>query len=153
MKLAPNFSLKELTASQTAERLNIRNEPDQQQLVNLVHLCTHVLQPVREHYGKVVTVSSGLRVLKLNKAIGSSDKSQHVLGQACDFEIYGLDNHLVAQFIAEKLDYDKLILEFYTPPNGGWIHVSYDMHNNRKEIMTASRDSDGKVHYNTGFNV
>ena len=103
MKLAPNFSLKELTASQTAERLNIKNEPDQQQLVNLVHLCTHVLQPVREHYGKVVTVSSGLRVLKLNKAIGSSDKSQHVLGQACDFEIYGLDNHLVAQFIADMI--------------------------------------------------
>ena len=142
-----------MTASQTAERLNIKNEPDQQQLVNLVHLCTHVLQPVRNHYEKVVTVSSGLRVLELNKAIGSSDKSQHVLGQACDFEIYGLDNHLVAQFIAEKLDYDKLILEFYSKPNGGWIHVSYNMFNNRKEILTASRDSDGKVHYNTGFNV
>ena len=153
MKLAPNFSLKEMTASQTAERLNIKNEPDQQQLVNLVHLCTHVLQPVRNHYEKVVTVSSGLRVLELNKAIGSSDKSQHVLGQACDFEIYGLDNHLVAQFIADKLDYDKLILEFYSKPNGGWIHVSYNMFNNRKEILTASRDSDGKVHYNTGFNV
>ena len=142
-----------MTASQTAERLNIKNKPDQQQLVNLVHLCTHVLQPVRNHYEKVVTVSSGLRVLELNKAIGSSDKSQHVLGQAVDFEIYGLDNHLVAQFIAEKLDYDKLILEFYSKPNGGWIHVSYNMFNNRKEILTASRDSDGKVHYNTGFNV
>ena len=142
-----------MTASQTAERLNIKNEPDQQQLVNLVHLCTHVLQPVRNHYEKVVTVSSGLRVLELNKAIGSSDKSQHVLGQAVDFEIYGLDNHLVAQYIADKLDYDKLILEFYSKPNGGWIHVSYNMFNNRKEILTASRDSDGKVHYNTGFNV
>ena len=142
-----------MTASQTAERLNIKNKPDQQQLVNLVHLCTHVLQPVREHYEKVVTVSSGLRVLDLNRAIKSSDKSQHVLGQAVDFEIYGLDNHLVAQFIAEKLDYDKLILEFYSKPNGGWIHVSYNMFNNRKEILTASRDSDGKVHYNTGFNV
>ena len=142
-----------MTASQTAERLNIKNEPDQQQLVNLVHLCRHVLQPVREHYEKVVTVSSGLRVLDLNRAIKSSDKSQHVLGQAVDFEIYGLDNHLVAQFIAEKLDYDKLILEFYSKPNGGWIHVSYNMFNNRKEILTASRDSDGKVHYNTGFNV
>ena len=153
MKLAPNFSLKEMTASQPAERLNIKNEPDQQQLVNLVHLCTHVLQPVREHYEKVVTVSSGLRVLDLNRAIKSSDKSQHVLGQAVDFEIYGLDNHLVAQYIADKLDYDKLILEFYSKPNGGWIHVSYNMFNNRKEILTASRDSDGKVHYNTGFNV
>ena len=142
-----------MTASQTAERLNIKNEPDQQQLVNLVHLCTHVLQPVREHYEKVVTVSSGLRVLDLNRAIKSSDKSQHVLGQAVDFEIYGLDNHLVAQYIADKLDYDKLILEFYSKPNGGWIHVSYNMFNNRKEILTASRDSDGKVHYNTGFNV
>ena len=153
MKLAPNFSLKEMTASQTAERLNIRNEPDQQQLVNLVHLCTHVLQPVREHYGKVVTVSSGLRVLDLNRAIKSSDKSSHVLGQAVDFEIYGIDNLLVSKFIAEKLEYDKLILEFYSKPNGGWIHCSYNMHNNRKEIMTASRDSEGKVFYKTGFNV
>ena len=143
-----------MTASQTAERLNIKNEPDQQQLVNLVHLCTHVLQPVRNHYEKVVTVSSGLRVPELNKAIsGSSSKSQHTQGQAVDFEIYGIDNHLVAQYIADTLDYDKLILEFYSPPNGGWIHASYNMHNNRKEIMTASRDREGKVHYNTGFNV
>ena len=151
MKLARNFSLKEMTASQTADRLGLKNEPDKQQLVNLCLLCNSVLQPVRDHFGKVVTVSSGLRTKEVNRAIGSSDKSQHVSGQASDFEIYGLDNLFVAQFIAEKLD--QLILEFYTPPNGGWIHVSYNLDNNRKEIKTAKRDENNKVHYSVGFNV
>ena len=153
MKLARNFSLKEMTASQTADRLGIKNEPDKQQLVNLCLLCNSVLQPVRDHFGKVVTVSSGLRTKEVNRAIGSSDKSQHVSGQASDFEIYGLDNLFVARFIAEKLDFDQLILEFYTPPNGGWIHVSYSVDNNRKEIKTAKRDENNKVHYSVGFNV
>ena len=153
MKLAKNFSLKEMTASQTADRLGIKNEPDKQQLVNLCLLCNSVLQPVRDNFNKVVSVSSGLRVKEVNRACGSNDKSQHVSGQASDFEIYGLDNLFVAKYIAEKLDFDQLILEFYTPPNGGWIHVSYSVDNNRKEIKTAKRDENNKVHYSVGFNV
>ena len=153
MRLARNFSLKEMTASQTADRLGIKNEPDKQQLVNLCLLCNNVLQPVRDHFNKVVTVSSALRTKEVNRAVGSSDKSQHVFGMASDFEIYGLDNLFVAQYIAENLDFDQLILEFYTPPNGGWIHVSYNVDNNRKEIKTAKRDKDNKVYYSVGFNV
>lgn len=154
MKLANNFSLKEMTASQEAERRDIINEPNQDELVNLVYLCANVLQPVREHYGKVVTVSSGFRCKELNTAIGSnSETSQHVKGQACDFEIYGVDNHLVAKFIESELEFDQLILEFYSPPNGGWIHCSYDAFSeNRKKTLTATRDENRKVHYNKGLN-
>jgi len=154
MKLAKNFSLKEMTASQTAERMNIKNEPGGAELVNLVYLCSNVLQPVREHYGKVVTVSSGFRCKELNTAIGSnSETSQHVTGQASDFELYGIDNLLVAKFIQHELDFDQLILEFYSPPNGGWIHCSYNFENNRKKCLTASRDENGKVQYTEGLSA
>lgn len=154
MKLAKNFSLKEMTASQTAERMNITNEPGQEELVNLVYLCANVLQPVREHYEKVVTVSSGFRCKELNTAIGSnSETSQHVTGQASDFELYGIDNLLVAKFIQSELEFDNLILEFYSPPNGGWIHCSYNAFGeNRKKCLTASRDENGKVQYKEGLN-
>ncbi len=154
MKLAKNFSLKEMCASQTAERMNIRNTAGQVELINLVYLCANVLQPVREHYEKVVTVSSGFRCEELNTAIGSnSETSQHVKGQACDFEIYGIDNFLVASYVAENLEFDQLILEYYEPPNGGWIHVSYNAFDgNRKKTLTASRDEKGKVKYEKGLN-
>ena len=154
MKLAKNFSLKEMTVSQTAERRGIKNVVGQTELINLVYLCANVLQPVREHYERVVTVSSGFRCKELNTAIGSnSETSQHVKGQACDFEIYGVDNFLVAKFIESELEFDQLILEYYSPPNGGWIHCSYDAFGeNRKKTLTASRDEKGKVHYNKGLN-
>ena len=89
MKLSSNFSLKELTASQTAERKGINNNPNEDQINKLKMLCENVLQKVRDHYSKVVTVSSGYRSPELCVAIGSSQNSQHAKGEAADFEIFG----------------------------------------------------------------
>jgi len=99
-------------------------------------------------------VSSGFRCRELNTAIGSNSKtSQHVKGQACDFEIYGVDNYEVASYVAENLEFDQVILEYYSPPNGGWIHVSFNAFDgNRKKTLTATRDEKRKVHYNEGLN-
>ena len=152
MKLSKNFSLKELTRSQTAIRNGIDNSPNQEQLVCLTALTTAILQPIRETHGRV-DINSGLRVLELNRKIGSGDSSQHVLGMAADLEAPSIDNLQLAKWIEQNLTFDQLILEFYTAgiPTSGWIHVSYNNQGeNRSRVLTASR-VDGKTQYTEGI--
>ena len=152
MKLSKNFSLKELTRSQTAMRHGIDNSPTLDQLVCLTALTTAILQPIREVHGRV-DINSGLRVLELNRKIGSSDSSQHVLGMAADLECPSIDNLQLAKWIEENLKFDQLILEFYEQgePTSGWIHVSYNNQGeNRGRVLTASR-VDGKTQYTEGI--
>jgi zinc D-Ala-D-Ala carboxypeptidase len=136
MKLSRNFSLGELTKSQTALRMGIDNNPTPEDLYNLHLLCDNILQPVREHFGRAVTISSGYRSEDLCVAIGSSRKSQHAKGQAADFEIFGVDNKEVAEWIRDVLDFDQLILEFYNEddPSSGWVHCSY-AEDNRGSVL------------------
>ena len=136
MKLSRNFSLGELTKSQTSGRMNIENNPTPEDLYNLHLLCDNILQPVREHFGRAVTISSGYRSEDLCVAIGSSRKSQHAKGQAADFEIFGVDNKEVAEWIRDVLDFDQLILEFYNEddPSSGWVHCSY-AEDNRGSVL------------------
>ena len=151
MKISKNFSLGELTKSETATRLGINNEPGSEELISLVSLVHCVLQPIRDHFGRAITVTSGFRSVETCKAVGSSAKSQHAKGEAVDWEILGVDNLQVAQEIPKIIDsWDQLILEFYDPkqgPDSGWIHLSYNrLGNNRKRIMRAYR-SNGKTVY------
>lgn len=136
MQLTKNFWLSELTRSQTASRYGIPNQPNSAQLKNLKTVAEQILQPVRDHFRHPVVVSSGFRSPLLNARIGGSKASQHCFGQAVDFEIPGLPNKEVAQWIRTNLSYDQLILEFYDGknPNSGWIHCSY-VDNNRKQAM------------------
>ena len=149
MKLSSNFSLKELTASQTAERKGINNNPNDDQIIKLKMLCENVLQKVRDHYSKVVTVSSGYRSPELCVAIGSSQNSQHAKGEAADFEIFGLSNAELCKWIADNLEFDQMILEYHKleEPNSGWIHCSYKSEDNRKQILRAYRSGTGKTCY------
>ena len=148
MKLSNNFSLNELIRSQTAERKGIDNTPSAEHQENLKSLCTNVLQPIRDHFGKVVTVSSGYRSPELCVAIGSKTTSQHAKGQAADFEIFGVSNKELADWIHNNINYDQLILEFWSPedPNKGWIHCSYSRDNNRKQYLRAYKN-EGKTKY------
>ena len=152
VQLSKNFSLPELTKSQTAERKGIDNTPSPEHQRNLKSLCTRILQPVRDHFNRVVSVSSGYRSKELCVAIGSKITSQHVKGQAADFEIYGLSNGELATWIKENLDYDQLILEFWSPenPNSGWIHCSHNSEGNRKEYLRAYKN-EGKTKYEQIF--
>ncbi len=149
MKLSNNFSLKELTASQTADRKGINNNPNEDQIEKLKLLCEKVLQPVRDHYGKVVSVSSGYRSVELCEAIGSSKNSQHAKAEAADFEIYGVSNAELCKWIADNLEFDQMILEYHNldEPNSGWIHCSYKAEDNRKQILRAYRNESGKTCY------
>jgi hypothetical protein len=152
MNLSANFTLKELTKSDTATRLGIDNTPDDATIENLKLLCEMVLQPVREHFGKSVTVNSGYRSSESNAAVGGSKTSDHCKGQAADIEIDGLPNPELAQWIMDNLDYTQLILEFYTQgqPNSGWVHVSYDPNNLKKQELTAVKVA-GKTTYLNGL--
>ena len=148
MKLTENFSLNELTKSQTAERKGINNTPSAEHQDNLKSLCEMVLQPIRDHFGQVVSISSGYRSPELCVAIGSSTKSQHARGEAADFEIFGVSNKELADYINENLTYDQLILEYWkeSDPNSGWVHCSYSENQKRRQYLKAVK-VDGRTKY------
>ena len=147
MNLTRNFSLLELTKSDTAIRKGIDNEPNADQVDKLKLLCENILQPVRDHFGRV-KVTSGFRSSELCVAIGSSERSQHARGQAADFECHSVDNKELFDWVTNNLDYDQAILEFYTgTPESGWLHVSYNKDGNRKQKLRAFRNDAGKTQY------
>ena len=148
MKLTENFTLKELTKSDTAIRKGISNEPNTDEIEKLKLLCETILQPVRDKFGPV-TVTSGYRSPELCQAIGSSVNSQHTKAEAVDFEVEGVYNADVAYWIKDNIpNWDQMILEFYTPgqPNSGWIHCSITSKLERKQFLSAYKE-DGKTKY------
>ncbi len=147
VRLSKNFTLQEFTKSQTAERRGIDNTPVEGHLENAKALFENVVQPVRDNFG-VTVINSGYRSGDLNYAIGGSNTSQHCKGQAVDIECPGTPNYDVAKWIEDNLDFDQLILEFYTPgiPDSGWVHVSYKSEDNRKSVLTAMKEN-GKTVY------
>jgi zinc D-Ala-D-Ala carboxypeptidase len=152
MKLTANFSLEELTKSETALRFGLDNTPNDQELSNLVALCESVLQPIRDHFGKGVKVNSGFRDPEVNAKVGGSKTSDHCKGMAADIEIPGVANADLAQFIVDNMTFRQVILEFYTPgiPDSGWVHVSYDITDNKKQVLTATKQN-GKTVYLPGL--
>ncbi len=147
MQLSKHFKLIEFTKSMTATRKGIKNEPGSGDIKNLGDVCYEILEPVRAHFDKPVTITSGYRSEALCEAIGSKKTSQHAKGQAVDFEIAGVPNIQLAYWIQNNCDFDQLILEFYDPndPAGGWVHVSYNEKGaNRKQVLTY----DGKSYEN-----
>ena len=147
MQLSKHFSLEEMTRSMVASRKGIDNIPGAGEIKNLENLCYEVLEPVRAHFDKPITVSSGYRSETLCEAIGSKKTSQHAKGMAVDFEINGVPNIQVAYWLTNNVDFDQCILEFYKPDDGsaGWIHASYNEKGaNRKQVLTF----DGKRYEN-----
>lgn len=140
-KLAPghltaNFTLAEMTLSRTAHRRGIGNTPDAAAVAALRALAKNVLQPIRDHFGKPVIVTSGYRAPAVNRAIGGSATSQHVRGEAADFTVAGESNLVVARWIVANLEFDQLIYEF---GETGWLHVSYRTGRLRKQVLRAEK--------------
>lgn len=126
MKITKNFTLEELLRSATASRLSIPNTPSVSVTHNLILLCNHILQPLRNAYGKPIIVTSGYRSPELNKAIGGAKNSQHMRGQAADIKGSGgaipQENRRLFDLIQKlNLPFDQLIDE----KNFSWIHVSF----------------------------
>jgi hypothetical protein len=151
-QLTKNFSLAEMVKSETALRHGMENNPGPDELNNLLQLCANVLQPIRDHYQKGVKVNSGYRSPDVNAKVGGSRTSDHTRGMAADIEIPGVANADLANWIKENLSYTQLILEFYTSgvPDSGWVHVSFDPANLKKQDLTATR-RDGKTVYLPGL--
>lgn len=152
MQLSKNFSLEELTKSETALRHDMDNTPGEAEIENLKLLVEKVLQPVREYYARGVKVNSGFRHPDVNAKVGGSKTSDHCKGLAADIEIPGIPNYELAYWISKNLDFTQLILEFYTSgvPDSGWVHVSYDPSNLKKQELTAVKQG-GKTVYLPGL--
>lgn len=136
------FTIKELTASDTAKAKGIDNTPTEAVKKNLEALTTNVLNPVREIYGKPILISSGYRCPALNAAVGGAANSQHTTGQAADLVPANSKGSLEQIFAACVAvgNFDQLIIE--QNRNGQrWVHVSYDPTRNRRQMMSfvASR--------------
>ena len=81
IQLSEHFTLSEFTKSITAERLGIDNKPGYEEVLAMRHLCREVLEPLRQHYGKPIRITSGYRCEELNSAVGGVRRSQHMLGE------------------------------------------------------------------------
>lgn len=146
MKLSKNFTLAEITHSNTAKRLGIKNEPNKKHLQNIQKLITGVVQPLRSAIGPI-RVSSGYRSPALNRAIGGSTKSQHCRGQALDLQYWQegkMNNKAIYDWIIDNnIEFDQMINEF----DFSWIHISFNEEKNRKQVLEAYKDEDGDTKY------
>ena len=161
MRISKNFTLAELTKSNTATRLGISNTPDKEGIHKLRLLATELLQPLRNAVGPL-RVTSGYRSESLNKAIGGSNKSQHTKCEAVDLQFVkrgSMDNMRIFNAIVTLgLDFDQLILEFggataeKDSDNPDWIHISWKIKDNRRQILVAYKDENNKTKYRTKKN-
>ena len=128
MKLSKNLTLREVVKSNTATRKGIDNTPDQWAINNLQAVADHIFQPMRDHFGVPIGVTSGYRCKELNAAIGGSKYSQHMIGEALDIDAHmcgGVTNKELFNYIKDNLEWDQMIWEFGDEEEPDWIHVSY----------------------------
>jgi hypothetical protein len=150
MKLSNHLDLSEVTRSESAKRNGISNMPTEEHIENFKLLAEKVFEPIREHFGVPIHISSGYRSKELNAKIGGSSSSQHCKGEAIDIDMdgspSGVTNADIYNFIKENLEYDQLIWEFGTTENPDWVHVSYSETKNRKQRLKAVK-TNGKTSY------
>jgi zinc D-Ala-D-Ala carboxypeptidase len=138
--ISKNISYKEATHSTTAKRLGIDNTPNAEQMSNMKYVAESVFQPVREHFGVPIYISSFYRSEALNKVIRGSISSTHIKGEAMDLDadVFGkVTNAQIFHYIKDNLEFDQLIWEFGTDDNPAWVHVSLSKTNNRNRILKA----------------
>lgn len=136
IQLTCHFMLSEFTKSSTAEAKGIDNTPSLEVISNLQYLCREILEPLREWMNEPVTISSGYRCPKLNRAVGGVSNSQHLTGEAADIHLPSKEfGRKYAEFILDNCRFDQMLFE--TDRNGiSWLHVSIkqDGHNRQTYI-------------------
>ncbi len=158
MRLTKNFTLQELIYSSTALRRNIDNTPTKEGIIKLRLLATSLLQPLRNEVGSI-RITSGYRSPELSEAIGSSANSQHCRYEAIDCQYVkrgSMDNLKIYKALIDlDLDFDQCILEFGNPApterldttHPAWIHLSWKISDNRKQVLVAYKDKNNKTKY------
>ncbi len=131
------FTVAEFVRSEMADRRGIDNKLPKELLPNVKALVDNVLDPLREAYGKPVTVTSGYRCSALNKAVGGSATSQHMVGQAADVTAGSRKENKRLFYLIQELglDFDQEIWEKGNSEGPDWVHVSYREGNNRKQVL------------------
>jgi hypothetical protein len=144
MNLTPNFTLSELTHSDTAIATGLNNTPDPQSIANLTSLTQHILQPLRDRLGKPIHITSGYRSPAVNTAVGGAQNSQHTKGEAVDIQVDDMPPEQILVYVkALQLPFDQCIIE---KANGKqWLHMSYS-NKNRKQVLKY----DGKTYTDFG---
>ena len=133
MRLSKNFTLEEMTYSDTAKRYGYHNYPNTEAIKNLGCLTQNFLQPLRDKINKRILILSGYRSELVNQKVGGAKTSQHKYGQAVDIQIAGMSPLQLFMYIKESgLDYDQLILE--RTKNAEWVHVSFTKHNRHQAL-------------------
>lgn len=155
--ISKHVAYREVVRSQTAKRRGIRNVPTDEQLGRIILLAQKVFEPLREHFGVPIFISSGFRSEELNKAMGGARGSQHMCqnGAAFDLDaqVFGkITNEQIFDYIRENLDYDQLIAEGwdFEYDDYAWIHVSYKEKGNRNEVLVMRRIN-GKTIYSSYY--
>lgn len=141
MKLSTNLSLSEVIRSESAKRNGISNMPTPEHIENFKLLAEKIFEPIREHFGVPIRISSGYRSKELNAKVGGSKTSDHCFGFAIDIDNDGtsVSNNQIFYFIKDKLKYKQLIFEFPVNGQASWVHVSYDPNNLKNEILVAKK--------------
>jgi len=151
-QISNHISWAEAVKSQTAIRLGISNIPNPSQIARMKLLAERIFEPVREHFGKPIYVSSFYRSSEVNKKIGGSPNSQHMAsrGAAMDLDaqvLGGITNKEIFNYILNNLDFDQLIWEFGDNDEPEWVHVSYvNPEENRHQVLRAY-SKNGKTVY------
>ena len=137
MQLSKNLSLAEVIRSETAKRKGISNMPTEAHIANFKLLAEKIFQPIREHFGGPIHISSGYRSKALNESIKGSSTSQHCSGEAIDIDMDGtaITNAEIFNYIKDNLEFDQLIWEFGTDANPDWVHVSYESTGKQRKMI------------------
>ena len=136
-KLSEHFSLGEFVRSSTAQRMGIDNTPDAEAIENMRNLCTKVLEPLREHLGQPVVITSGFRSKRLNEAVGGVKQSQHLRGEAADLMVESEKQAREwIRWMMDFLEFDQLILE--KKGKKVWVHVS--LKRNRMQVKVKNEE-------------
>ena len=138
MNISAHISYSEATKSQTAIRKGIDNTPSPFVLERMKLVAERVFEPLREHFGIPIAVTSFYRSPKLNRAIGGVKSSQHVTGEAMDIDGHifgGVTNREIFEWVKNNLEYDQVIWEYGDESEPAWVHVSYREWNNRGIVV------------------
>ena len=126
MNLSKNFTLSELTYSNSADAYNIENTPGRLELENLKKLCNEILQPIRDKYGNSIYGNSGYRSPKVNRLVGGSSSSQHTKGEAADITVGSKEgNKKLFDMIVQMIDKGEIkVGQLIDEYDYKWIHIS-----------------------------
>jgi len=148
-KISKHISWKEGVYSRTAERLDMDNTPNAEQLHCMKDVAYNLFEPLREWVGGPIKINSFFRGEPVNTAIGGSTRSQHMKGQAIDIDdtFKRKTNAEMYRYIKDNLDFDQLIWEFGNDENPNWLHISWVSHRPNRKKLTIAKKVDGRTKY------